>query len=345
MITMNYTVYPPFVVEDIARLRRRIAAGGLPAKNTDHNLLVATWNIRSFGEVHRDWGENPGTPKRNLRALACIAEVIRNMDIVALQEVRQVTSGLRFLLDEFLGPDWGLILSDVTAGEAGNTERLAFVYDKRRVQPSGLAGEIVLPPTPLGDPQVQFARTPYIVGFQAREARFALLTAHINYGQVPADRLPELLALAGYTARELRDRAGAPGAEEKNLIVLGDLNIDKRSDNPLFNAFVSTGLNVPAQLLGLKTTYNESEPKYYDQIGWFMDDSFDLKYNDRAGSVDFAGAIFKEMSKFLMSYRMSDHFPLWVEFNLDRSAEQMGRTLGLDEDHLAMPDPLSIVPD
>ena len=42
------------------------------------------------------------------------------------------------------------------------------------------------------------------------------------------------------------------------------------------------------------------------------------------------------------SYRVSDHFPLWVEFTIDRSVEQMAQTLGLDP---AMPNPLSTVPD
>jgi hypothetical protein len=341
----TYAEYPPFVAQDIVRLRRRIAASGLPPKIANQNLLIGTWNIRAFGTVFPDWGENPASPKRNLRALACLAEILRGLDIVAIQEVRQDTSGLRCLLADFLGPDWGLILSDVTGGQSGNTERLAFLYDRKRVEPSGLAGEIVLPPTAMGDPQTQFARTPYIVGFRAHGERFALLTAHIDYGATPEERLPEILALAEYTAHEIRDRAVSPAAEERNLIVLGDFNIDRRGDNPLFNAFVSTGLNVPAEIIGLKTTYSDTEPKHYDQVGWFMDQNFTLQYTDRAGCIDFAGSIFKEMSKFLMSFRVSDHFPLWVEFNIDRSVEQLGRVLGLDDVQLAMPDPLSVVPD
>lgn len=43
-----------------------------------------------------------------------------------------------------------------------------------------------------------------------------------------------------------------------------------------------------------------------------------------------------------MSYRVSDHFPLWIEFNIDRSEESMARTLGVD---LAWPDPFDVVPD
>ena len=288
--------------------------------------------------------ENPGSPKRNLRALTVLAEVIQRMDLVAVQEVRRETAAIRFLLDEFLGTDWGLILSDVSAGVCGNSERLAFIYDKRRVNPSGLAGEIVLPPTPAGDPAVQFCRTPYLVGFQAGGEQFTLLSAHINYGKGPEDRLPELTSMANVTASEIRDRSTAPDAEEKNLIVLGDMNIDHRGENPLFDAFVSSGLVVPGQILNLRSTY-DTEAKHYDQIGWFMDEGFTLRYNEKAGIVNFAGAVFQEMSDFLMSYRISDHFPLWVEFLTDRSIDAMGRVIGLSDIQLAMPDPLSIVPD
>jgi hypothetical protein len=43
-----------------------------------------------------------------------------------------------------------------------------------------------------------------------------------------------------------------------------------------------------------------------------------------------------------MSDRISDHFPLWIEFITDRSTEAMARTLGLDP---GFPNPLSTVPD
>ncbi len=337
---INYADYPLPVVEDIARLRRRIENSGLPGKLTDYNLLIGTWNIRAFGDVYEQWEENPGSPKRNLRAMAIIAEVVRRFDIVAVQEVKRDTSGIRMLLNDFLGPDWDLVISDVTAGPEGNVERLAFIYDKRRVRPAGLAGEIVLPPTEAGDPTRQFARTPYIVGFQAAGERFALLTAHIRYGQVPEDRLEELTALAEHVAKEIRKRTKTENSEENNLIVLGDFNIDKRRDNPLFQAFISTGLVVPPQLWGLKTTYN-TEPKYYDQIAWFMGD-LDLLFNERAGVINLSGAVYKELTLRQMSYRVSDHFPLWAEFIVDRSTECMARTLGLDP---AMPDPLRVVPD
>jgi endonuclease/exonuclease/phosphatase family metal-dependent hydrolase len=335
---MEYPSYPRSTVEDVARLRRRIAASGLPAKTSDRNLLVGTWNLKAFGGVHPAFEENPGSPKRNLRALALIAEVVRGLDVVAIQEVKRDLTALNRLL-EWLGPDWGLTVTDVTAGQDGNTERLAYLFDRRRVRPTGLAGEIVLPPTEQGNPATQFARSPYLVSFQAGEDHFALLTAHILYGDVPEDRLPELRALADYIAREIRDRARLELGLESNLIVLGDFNIDQRGDNPLFQAFVSTGLQVPSTLRDLRTTFG-AQPKHYDQIAWFMGD---MRLNFRsAGVVDFAGAVFQEMPLKQMAFRVSDHLPLWVEFTIDHSAERMAPALGLDP---AMPDPLSTVPD
>ncbi len=335
----TYATYPRQTVEDIARLRRRLDAGNIPPRRTDHNLIVGTWNIQQFGRVHRAWEENPGSPKRNLRAMAIIAEIIRRFDVVAIQEVKRDTSGVRMLVEEFLGPPWSVILSDVSAGERGNHERLAYVYDTRRVMPSGLAGEIVLPSAESA-PVEQFDRTPYIVGFRSATDRFALLTAHIRYGDSPQARLPELHALARFTAQEIRDRSRFAGAEETNLIVLGDFNINKRSGDPLFDAFVSTGLFVPEPIREVKTTYG-AEAKHYDQIAWFMGD-LDLLSEGRAGVVDFTHAVYQELTLRQMSYRVSDHFPLWVEFIIDRSTEVMARILGVNP---AMPDPLGTVPD
>ncbi len=138
----------------------------------------------------------------------------------------------------------------------------------------------------------------------------------------------------------MRDRAYQAYTEEENIIVLGDFNIETRINNPLFEAFTSTGLVVPDALAHLRTTFG-SVPKFYDQIAWFME-AFDLGFEGRAGTIDFSRAIFPELTRSQVSYRVSDHLPLWVEFILDSSEESMARTLGVDP---GMPDPLSTVPD
>jgi endonuclease/exonuclease/phosphatase family metal-dependent hydrolase len=336
---ISHADYPTEVIDDVVRMRRRLA--GVPTKVADRNLLIASWNIRMCGGLHPEFGENGGSPKRNLRALAVIAEVVRRFDVVAIQEVRRETTAIRSLVDDFLGTDWGLILTDVCAGSAGNSERLSFIFDRRRIRPSGLAGEVVLPPTTAGDPLDQFDRTPYIVGFEAGATRFSLVTAHIKYGDTPALRVPELQAFADFTANELRDRARVNDREIGSVLTLGDFNIDTRGDNPLFNAFVSKGLVVPEQLQGLKTTAGGT-PKFYDQIAWFMGSDMRLQFTRNAGVVNFEGAVFKELTTQEMTFRVSDHFPLWVEFQTDQSATVMAIRRGLNPDS---PDPFASIPD
>ncbi len=292
---MDHSQYSVATTEDMVRLRRRIAAAGLPPRRTDANVIVGTWNIQKCGGFHPDWTESPRSPKRNLRALALIAEVVRCFDVIALQEVLRETTALRYLMEQFLGPHWAVLLTDVSGGDKGNAERLAYLYDTRRVVLSGLAGEIVLPPAPAGLPE-QFDRTPYIAGFRAANEHFTLLTAHIRYGALPADRLPELQRFAAYTAKELRARArSGQSREEPNLLVLGDFNIDKRQGNPLFDAFVETGLWVPTALQAVRTTAGRVA-KHYDQIAWFQGDDFGLRPSGRAGSIDFAGAVFQTLT-------------------------------------------------
>jgi hypothetical protein len=84
-------------------------------------------------------------------------------DVVAVQEVRGNIRALRYLL-KLLGEEWGFLLTDVTKGPAGKDERLAFLFDSRRVKPSGLACELVVwiadsPKISKGLDR-QFARTP-----------------------------------------------------------------------------------------------------------------------------------------------------------------------------------------
>ena len=60
-------------------------------------------------------------------------------------------------------------------------------------------------------------------------------------------------------------------------------------------------------------------PKYYDQIAWFKENSrFALGMDFlSAGGVNFKDRLFKaepDLSAQSMSWRVSDHLPLWCEF-------------------------------
>lgn len=309
---------PPAVLDDLNRLEAALDAQ-IPAKTVD-NLLVGTWNVRAFGGLTPKWDSTAkDSPRRDWHALTCIAAVIDRFDVTAVQETRRNTTALFGLLAR-LGPRYRVIASDVTEGDAGNGERLAFIYDTERVQPSGLVGEIVLPPEATADVE-QFARTPYAAGFVRDGTEFTLTTVHVLWGRKPADRLKELTAFAAW----MRGWADRPQDWNRNLLVLGDFNLD-RTDDPLYQAFISTGLWPPAELSHVPRTVFDA-PKaqhHYDQIAWFNDPTKPdlpsllrgIDYTGRCGSFDFLPYALSGLTKTQASWRISDHYPLWVEFTV-----------------------------
>jgi len=293
----------------------------VPFKRLDDNLLIGTWNIRAFGGLVDKWrSSEDDSPKRDLLSLHCIANIVKRFDVVAIQETKGNLRALRHMLD-ILGPDWGLILTDVTEGAKGNDERLAFVFDMRRAKPSGLAAELVVPREWLerGSKDAleeQFARTPYAVSFLSGKQTYILVTLHVLFGKDPKDRVPELTAIADYMAKWARDI----NSWGQNLIVLGDFNIDRLGD-PLYQAFTSTGLRTPPELdLVPRTIFgNDKSQHFYDQIAWFTGEggspALSLTYRNNAGHFDFIPHVMPGMAKPSLSWRISDHYPLWAEFH------------------------------
>jgi endonuclease/exonuclease/phosphatase family metal-dependent hydrolase len=297
----------------------------IPAK-TATNLLIATWNIRRFGSLTREWtAAQNATPKRDLRGLRAICEIVSRFDVIAIQEVTGDLRALRDMMD-FLGPNWSFLMTDITMGAAGNDERMAFVFDNTRLQPSGLACELVVPPEWLNEIaedalRRQFVRTPYAVSFRRNDATFILVTLHVDYGDNSKDRIPELKGIA----RWMTEWANRSNKWHHNLIVLGDFNID-RQGGAAWNAFTATGLTVPDDLNAVPRSIftDPAKPaldKFYDQVAWFTDKSGEIALSmeyARGGSFNFLPHVYTNtgLTKNSVSHRMSDHYPLWVEFEL-----------------------------
>jgi len=317
----------PASVEDELRELRTELDDRIPAKWLDHNLLIGTWNIRCFGNVTKKWvSTSSDSPKRDLHSLLCIAEIVSRFDVVAIQEVTGNLRALRYMLKYLNYPDphWGLILTDVTRGDPGHDERLAFVFDKRRANLSGLACELVIPEDKVPDAEAatlrQFARTPYAVSFVSGNRTFILVTLHVIYGNV-SQREAELKKIAEW----LSEWARQVNAWDHNLIALGDFNTNRRGDK-LYDAFTSTGLEAPQELHDVRRTIfaDSAGESYYDQVAWFTGDQgaprLSLEYTGRAGGFDFVDLVLKDraLSKTSLSWRISDHYPLYVEFSMEK---------------------------
>lgn len=313
---------PPQEVQENLNTLKRDLDEKIPSKRLDKNLLIASWNIRGFGDLTREWASKENdSPKRDLHSTLCIAEIIRRFDVVAVQEVKANIRALRDTL-KVLGGEWSMILTDVNKGDAGNGERMAYLFDTRRVNLSGLAGELVVPDqwrqgVSENVMTEQFVRTPYAVSFRSKNQTFILITLHVIYGKKSKDRLGELKGIAQWLSGWAKD----VNAYHQNLIVLGDFNIDARGDL-LAKTFLSEGLYVPDDLQNPEVTRSIfDKTKFYDQIAWFNGKDGEPKLSlefVRGGSYDFVPTALNNrgLTKQQLSFMISDHYPLWAEFKL-----------------------------
>jgi endonuclease/exonuclease/phosphatase family metal-dependent hydrolase len=271
---------------------------------------VASWNIA-----------NLGLQDRRDKDYQVIAEVVSWFDLLAIQEVSDNLRGLRSIL-RFLPASYRALFSD----KAGNNERMAFIYDSRRVELLDEVGEIAVPPrwkyvirVPNSRQQFRgFDRNPYQAAFRIGNLTAAVVNVHLYYGKNTAHdknrRFMETLATARWA--DLRRNSGNPLAE--NIIVMGDFNLEKVGwGDPMWQILGEKGL-----LLAPHSTYvggsNIKDNRPYDQVAFFPGPIEDRLV--ASGVFDFDSAIFthlwetrgqKALEAYLRYY-ISDHRPLWV---------------------------------
>jgi len=305
----------------------------IPTKTASDTLLLATWNIKEFGDNRRN------------ESLHYMAEIINRFDLVAVQEVSPNLDGLQKLV-ALLGHNWDYIVTDSTEGTAGGGERMAFIFDRCKVFFRKMAGEIVLPANKLIEQKLQFARTPFCVAFQAGWFRFILTTVHVYYGTSAKNnprRVEEIASIAEFLSKRAKK-------EDENYILLGDFNIFSTSDATM-NALEKHGFYIPNAIREHPSDLGKT--KHYDQI------AFKLKIDpgmvvfsegkQYAGTFDFTETIYppqdldlyrgyfddknvngkteQQIEKYYLTnwrtLQMSDHLPLWIELKVDFSNQYL----------------------
>jgi endonuclease/exonuclease/phosphatase family metal-dependent hydrolase len=321
------------VLDRLLALRRQLSAEVGPHRGDD-SLLLATWNIRDFDS--NKFRHGPRLPE----SFHYIAEIVSWFDLVAVQEVNRDLAALRKVMS-LLGRDWDCLVTDTTEGAGGNAERIAFVFDRRRVQFRNVVGEVVLPKSSIGigDGEgngLQFARTPFVVAFQAGWFKFNLCAVHIYFGADSGEklqrRIDEIRELALFFSKR-QDK------ELEDYILLGDFNIVS-PEHRTMEALEAEGFVVPENLKRERT--NLRGDKHYDQIA--------LKVQEKrleigaSGVFAFAASVFRDDDEDFVAYldhmpadqrgveeaaqrayyadkwrtwQMSDHLPMWVQLKVD----------------------------
>lgn len=319
----------------------------IPAKLNDQNIIIGSWNIKEFGQM----------TNRLPESYFYIAEILSKFDLVAIQEIKNRLDDLSIIM-RLLGSHWNYLINDMTGGKDGNMERFAYIYDSRRVNFSGLAGEIVLWDEIEKIHLIrQLKRTPYITGFRAGWKSFAIINVHLNPGNDTDSRdlrKKEVQALV----EVVKERIEKKQLWTENLMVMGDFNI--YSDNQdIVDVLSQEGfIQLPA-LKEAKTNISGSQG--YDKIFYRKNDYFDIANTagDNGGVFRFFQTVYKEdefkpyksfmkihkedpstlkdddaFKKYYNSYwkrnQMSDHYPIWIEMQIDHSDEFLAEKL---EDH------------
>ena len=114
----------------------------LPEVNGE-SIIFGSWNIRKFGQFSDKDG-----PKRSAGATRLLQIFCSRCDLISLQEVQTDLTSVRHLLNALnddLSRDYRLISSDVTGripGGKGLSERLAFIYDAKKIDLGELASDL-----------------------------------------------------------------------------------------------------------------------------------------------------------------------------------------------------------
>ena len=177
-------------------------AGDAPASAANESVNLVTWNLLNFGKSKDD------------EEMTFIADLLRDFDVVALQEINTGPDGAQAIarLDAELdrrGSQWDYVVSDPTTGQG--SERYAYLWKPSRVR---LAGQAWLEAALADD----IDREPYLARFETRRGGQQILVASLHAvprAKRPADEvalLDELHRLYG----------------PDHLLILGDFNLSQK---------------------------------------------------------------------------------------------------------------------
>ena len=259
-------------------------AGAPPAKPWDA-VLIASFNIQVFGE----------SKIAKPQVVNVLTQVVRNFDVVAIQEVRAKSDGIIPQFVKAINAD-GSRYHYVIGPRLGRTvskEQYTFIYDTNRIEVDATSIDTV--PNP-GD---RLHRPPLHTRFRTRinppqmAFTFWLVDIHTDPDEVPQ----EIDALADVFSSMLTLRP-----DEDDVIVLGDLN----AGPPQFGRFKK--MPNAAWAISNATT-NTHRTKTYDNL--IFDKTTTREYLGRSGVLDLQSTYGLTLDQAL---EVSDHNPVWAAF-------------------------------
>jgi endonuclease/exonuclease/phosphatase family metal-dependent hydrolase len=244
-------------------------------------LSICSWNIENIGQ------------SKSGNELQFIAAVLKNYDVVAIQEVVAGPGGAAAIaqLNDALnrtGSKWDYTVSDPTTGSTYKTERYAYVWKTSKLK---LKGKAWLESTY----KIEVDREPYLATFIDDGHEFTL----VNFHAITKAKQPET---------EIKYFKFLPSTYPSlNLIFCGDFNCPQ--SHSVFNPLKSMGY--VAALVGQKTSLkqkcvdNNCLASEYDNF-FYKKELYTLL---RAGIIPF----YTSFADLKEARKISDHVPIFIE--------------------------------
>lgn len=250
---------------------------------SQNKITLISWNIQDFGQT------------KNPDELEEIANIVRNADIVAIQEVVAGYGGAQAVakLNDILnrkGSKWDYVISNPTKSPKYAAERYAIIWKTKQIKIKN-RGALVSQLESMVD------REPFFLDFYVDAQKFSVLNFHSRpHNKNPED---EIKAITHYLNTS---------TIEHPLILTGDFNVDEKE--AVFDGLKDIGFK--ASLTNQKTTLKRSCGEGY--LSYAIDNIF---YSDKitfqkSGIIDFVGTC----ENLIKARKLSDHLPVFLEFDL-----------------------------
>ncbi|MDM1043467.1 endonuclease/exonuclease/phosphatase family protein [Myroides sp. 1354] len=245
-------------------------------------VKIMTWNLKNVGSSKSE--EN----------ISYIAKIIKQADVVAIQEVVTNPSGAQTILalheelNRKSGSKWEYALSDPTLSSPYRSERYAYLWKSKHLK---LKTKAFLEPTY----QEEIEREPYMATFQYKDFQFTLVSLHA----LPKKHQPE---------KEIKYLKFFPTQyENKNLIFLGDFNTPESNSvfNPLKKQGYTPAFTNQKTSLRQKCINGDCLASEYDNV-FLQQTLFKVK---SAKAILF----FEDFESIKEANKISDHIPLLIE--------------------------------
>ncbi len=265
----------------------------LPAKSNG-TVKVASFNLQIFGVT------KAGKPE----VMDVLSKIIRNFDIVAVQEIRDASEtalpALRNIVNSIEGPQYDYIVGE-RLGRTPSKEQYAYLYNTQKI-------ELIGTPYTYPEPADMFHREPYVSEFKAKNGNFDFVL--INIHTDPDTTTQEINDLP----KVVEDAKGRYQGEE-DFIVMGDLNADCGS----FDEDGSSQLKSSDYLWVINNsidTTTKATNCTYDRI--IITTPMKTDYTGNSGVFRFDSAYNLNNDS---TIAVSDHYPVYAEFWSNRNTD------------------------